>query len=76
MEPEPHKVPIRFYEIDFLRFLAALSVVIYYYTYRGGQGHCSPRVFPKLVRVTRYGYLGGLHAHLCGEKVMGYPPGR
>jgi peptidoglycan/LPS O-acetylase OafA/YrhL len=59
MEPEPHKAPIRFYEIDLLRFLAALSVVIYHYTYRGfAQGHYSPLAFPQLGQVTRYGYLG------------------
>lgn len=59
MEPEPHKAPIRFYEIDLLRFLAALSVVFYHYTYRGfAQGHYSPLAFPQLGQVTRYGYLG------------------
>lgn len=59
MEPEPHKRPIRFYEIDLLRFLAAFSVVIYHYTYRGyAQGHYSPIAFPELGIVTRYGYLG------------------
>lgn len=59
MEPEPHKRPIRFYEIDLLRFLAALTVVIYHYTYRGfAEGHYSPLGFPELGRFTRYGYLG------------------
>jgi len=59
MEPEPHKRPIRFYEIDLLRFLAALSVVIYHYTYRGySEGHYSPIAFPELGQVSRYGYLG------------------
>ena len=59
MEPEPHKRPIRFYEIDLLRFLAALAVVVYHYTFRGyAEGHYSPLAFPKLGRVTRYGYLG------------------
>ena len=59
MEPEPHKVPIRFYEIDLLRFLAALSVVIYHYTYPGhAQGNYSPIAFPEIGKVTKYGYLG------------------
>ncbi|WP_210513894.1 acyltransferase family protein [Hymenobacter terricola] len=59
MEPEPHKRPIRFYEIDLLRFLAALSVVFYHYTFRGySLGHYSPLAFPELGRFTRYGYLG------------------
>ena len=59
MEPEPHKASIRFYEIDLLRFLAALSVVFYHYTYRGfTQGNYSPLEFPEIGRVTRYGYLG------------------
>ena len=59
MEPEPHKRPIRFYEIDLLRFLAALSVVIYHYTFRGyAEGQYSPLAFPELSRATRYGYLG------------------
>ena len=59
MEPEPHKAPIRFYEIDLLRFLAAMSVVVYHYTYRGyAQGDYSPIVFPGIGLVTRYGYLG------------------
>lgn len=59
MEPEPYKRPIRFYEIDLLRFLAALSVVFYHYTYRGyALGHYSPLAFPELGRITRYGYLG------------------
>lgn len=59
MEPEPHKAPIRFYEIDLLRFLAALSVVLYHYTYRGySQGEYSPIAYPELGRFTKYGYLG------------------
>lgn len=59
MEPEPHKGPIRFYEIDLLRFLAALSVVFYHYTYRGySEGHFSPVSYVELGRFTKYGYLG------------------
>lgn len=59
MEPEPHRVPLRFYEIDLLRFLSALSVVFYHYTYRAhAQGYYSPIDFPGLNQVTRYGWLG------------------
>jgi peptidoglycan/LPS O-acetylase OafA/YrhL len=59
MEPELHRRPIRFYEIDLLRFLAALTVVFYHYTYRGfQQGHYSPIAYPELGRLTRYGWLG------------------
>lgn len=59
MEPEPHKSPIRFYEIDLLRFLAALSVVFYHYTYRGyAVGRVIPIAFPSLAPFTKYGYLG------------------
>ena len=59
MEPELRKAQVRFYEIDLLRFLAALSVVLYHYTYRGfAQGNYSPLVFPEVGQVTRYGYLG------------------
>lgn len=59
MEPEPHKAPLRFYEIDLLRFLAALAVVLYHYTYRGYmQGHFSPVSYPALAPVTKYGWLG------------------
>ncbi|TPG62918.1 acyltransferase family protein [Hymenobacter nivis] len=59
MEPEPRKLPLRFYEIDLLRFLAALSVVLYHYTYRGYMAdHYSPVPFAGIGRVTKYGYLG------------------
>jgi peptidoglycan/LPS O-acetylase OafA/YrhL len=59
MEPEIRQAPTRFYEIDLLRFLAAFSVVIYHYTYRGfAAGNYSPIPFTELGRFTRYGYLG------------------
>lgn len=59
MEPAPHQNPIRFYEIDLLRFLAALSVVFFHYTFRGyaADGY-STVPFLEMGRVTRYGYLG------------------
>ena len=59
MEPEGPQKPIRYYEIDFLRFLAALAVVLYHFTYRGFHaGHLSPVEYPRLGSFFKYGYLG------------------
>ena len=59
MEPTPHKLPIRFYEIDLLRFIAAISVVIYHYTFIGtSRPDYNPLIFPAFVPITKYGYLG------------------
>lgn len=59
MEPAPHKLPIRFYEIDLLRFVAAISVVIYHYTFIGAtRSNYNPLVFPEFAPITKYGYLG------------------
>lgn len=59
MEPEVHKKTLRFYEIDLLRFIAALSVVLFHYTYRGyAADNFSPIPFLEIGRFTRYGYLG------------------
>ena len=58
MEPEPHKAPIRFYEIDLLRFLAALSVVLYHYTYQGYIVGDNSIQFVSLGSITKYFYLG------------------
>ena len=49
----------RFYEIDLLRFLAALSVLLFHYTFRGAVGGAFTDVsFPELAGATKYGYLG------------------
>lgn len=51
--------PKRFYEIDLLRFLAALSVLFFHYTFRGyAADDMSPLAFPALGEVFKYGYLG------------------
>ena len=51
--------PLRFYEIDLLRFLSALSVLFYHYTFRAhAEGNYSPVAFPGLNEATRYGWLG------------------
>jgi len=49
----------RFYEIDLLRFLAAMAVVFFHYTFRGyAEGAYSPIEFPVINEFSRYGYLG------------------
>jgi peptidoglycan/LPS O-acetylase OafA/YrhL len=59
MEPEVRHKPVRYYEIDLLRFLAALAVVLYHYTYRGyAADNYSPIPFLELGRFTKYGHLG------------------
>jgi len=59
MEPEVRQKPVRYYEIDLLRFLAALVVVLYHFTYRGFHAdHLSPVDYPRLGAVFKYGYLG------------------
>jgi len=53
------KSSYRFYEIDFLRFLAALFVVMFHYTFRGyAADHKSVLFFPYFGEISRYGYLG------------------
>jgi peptidoglycan/LPS O-acetylase OafA/YrhL len=60
MEPETRKAPIRFYELDLLRFLAAFFVVLNHYTWRlnAGDEKISPISFPEFAWVTKYGLLG------------------
>jgi peptidoglycan/LPS O-acetylase OafA/YrhL len=59
MEPEARHKIVRYYEIDLLRFLAALSVVLFYFTYRGFHANnLSPVEYLALGEVFKYGYLG------------------
>ena len=49
----------RFYEIDLLRFIAALSVVFFHYTFRGyAADDMSVLSFPYMGEISRYGYFG------------------
>ena len=46
-------------EIDLLRFLAAMAVVLFHYTFRGyAASNYSPMAFADISPVTKYGYLG------------------
>lgn len=48
----------RFYEIDLLRFFAALAVVAYHYTFLGFASGRMSVPFALFVPVSKYGYLG------------------
>lgn len=49
----------RWYEIDLLRFLAALSVVLFHYGFRGyAADHMTIMPTPGIVPFVKYGYLG------------------
>ena len=49
----------RLYEIDLFRFLAAMAVVFYHYTFRGNAADAMCGLsFPYLSPIARYGYLG------------------
>lgn len=49
----------RFYEIDLLRFLAALAVVLYHYAFRGvAEGGYSPVEYPIIGDYFKYGSYG------------------
>ncbi|AKD55334.1 acyltransferase family protein [Spirosoma radiotolerans] len=59
MEPISTKHPVRVYTVDLLRFIAAFSVVLYHYTFRGYYAdNLNPVVYPALESVCKYGYLG------------------
>jgi peptidoglycan/LPS O-acetylase OafA/YrhL len=48
----------RFHELDLLRFVAAMSVVLFHYTHYGLIGGYMPYNVPALAEVFQYGYLG------------------
>lgn len=49
----------RFYEIDLYRFISAIGVVIFHYTYTGYmEGYAPIANFPELREITRYFYMG------------------
>ncbi|GGP08969.1 acyltransferase [Nonomuraea glycinis] len=48
----------RLYELDGLRLVAALCVVVFHYAFSGPVGGHSTVAFPELEGVARYGYLG------------------
>jgi peptidoglycan/LPS O-acetylase OafA/YrhL len=49
----------RVHEIDLLRFLAAMAVVLFHYAFRGYAGdNMSSMPYPLLAPVAKYGYLG------------------
>ncbi|WP_223650895.1 acyltransferase family protein [Hymenobacter psoromatis] len=59
MEPEPKDIHTRFYEIDLLRFLAAILVVIYHYTFIVyNLSNLSPVRYEYFEPITKYFYLG------------------
>lgn len=49
----------RYYDIDLLRFLAALSVVLFHYTFRGYSADSLSNInYFEISFITKYGYLG------------------
>jgi len=49
----------RFYEIDMLRFVAAISVMLYHYGFRGqASDNLTDMPYPYAVSFVKYGYLG------------------
>jgi peptidoglycan/LPS O-acetylase OafA/YrhL len=48
----------RLYEVDLLRIIAAVAVVVFHYTFSAWMQGLTPVAFPLLGEVTRYGYLG------------------
>jgi peptidoglycan/LPS O-acetylase OafA/YrhL len=59
MEPEIRHSPVRYVEIDLLRFLAAIAVVFFHFTFRGFHAnHLSPVEYPFLGQLSKYGYFG------------------
>lgn len=54
-----NKNNVRFYEIDLLRFVAAMAVVLFHYMFRGYTlGDLSPIFYAPFDQYAQYGYLG------------------
>lgn len=56
--PGPQSKVDRLYEIDALRIIAAVAVVVYHYTFANFAGGLTKDAYPHLSLVTRYDYLG------------------
>ena len=52
------KQPGRLYSLDLLRFLAALMVVLYHFSYRGHIGGFTEFSLPEIGGWSKYGFLG------------------
>ncbi|MFI6760700.1 acyltransferase family protein [Micromonospora sp. NPDC050417] len=58
LRPRGPVVRQRLYEVDLLRIIAALAVVVFHYTFSAWMQGVSPVTFPLLGEFSRYGYLG------------------
>lgn len=57
--PKPSLAASRVGEIDLLRFIAAMLVVLFHYTFRGhAASNYSLNAYPAIAPLTKYGYLG------------------
>ncbi len=54
----PSSTSKRLYELDLLRFVAAVAVVLFHLSFLGERSGASPSAFPTLAHATKYGYLG------------------
>ncbi len=58
MEQNKEKTTTRYYELDLLRFFAAMAVVFFHYLFRGQKGDFMPISFKPLEGVAQYGFMG------------------
>lgn len=54
----PQAAPARIHELDALRLVAAVSVVLFHYTFSGWADGTTTVAYPEMGSWTRYGYLG------------------